>query len=1296
LVPPDLAGLFDLGSWLALFELPTIDPLATLDDTLEALEAQGVTILPPTEDDLFRGEIVLTVDDLGSIGDPTSPEAQEVLDGLTDALDLTGSGAWDGTLTLTLVFGVDSVGFYLSPESTLVLDVDGSVAVTGTATVAGAPAGITGAATADLTATATPSGIERIRPGAAAPPLTAELTGTVGATLDAGLGDVDLTWAGTWDVGATNGTASASLRAGATLGGTATLTFLDDDGAPPVVTLTGVLEPAGWRITGALTGQLSAGAFTVSGASLDALLTSSSFSGTGILDAEVSVAGSETITGQLVIEWRPTGTTVSGTMDLDGVTAGVLARFDGITLGFEATGTGVEISLSSRSNGRIVLFPEQQLLTVAEPSGSLSTDGTLTFTAATATGLVAGVVELEAADPQITLRSPGPSPSALLTLPSVVGSVPSLGGATITFNGLQLMDDGTFRASSVVADPADIEAALGIAGILPFDIDSVEIAFPDNQNLDRFDATVTGTFDGAALSTLPFTPILTIGRPDGTSTIVDTGGPAQPFTFTVRADSFSTGQIRPVDLGPITIGFADLQAGPVTLGATITLGGYQDGEFQSTAGGSISVVADTDGLSASADATLSGDLTLTSTGGVLDLAATLTIGGSYEDVFELTGLALSARLRIALVDGVLTMDALELDDLTVERISLQFGDLVRITANDVTIDLTPTIGSDLIVFGGDPGEPGALVEFLDTALAGWTGSAGNVALRVVEGDGGLPVIVPVLLEGFYADVTVGESGIGLPEWLPFQVRSAGLTLPDVLTGPLPPEGLRLTTELLEGLRVRVSGGLVATGSWPVKAEVENLEVDLGLLVQPVFPITNLDAVMFGVEPFAIGPMTVGGGMGLGVVNVDVDPGPATVTEPVFFFRVFGEFSYSGFGAGLDLVLTQFGPVLASVSAPVPIPLGTSGLMLAGVRGGIQFGGDGLVPPSDPIELLDDRSAYQLEFPVDLDTIADTVGTCARENHGRSGVPDATWPCFTWNDGGLVYLGATLTSYAAPGAVAANVTGAIDLRFGSAGELPKLRFAGAGTVDVYGFKIARAGMLLALDDPLAPSFDMAMRMPDLSGPLGFMMGATGEFTIDLDTNGIAAGAIEATRILLTSIEGGAVSGGRALLADALDELAASAELSRTLVHDDPAELERVAPYRRLAFELLDLNGNGALSAAEAGRTIDRTFLLDRMLGRNGVPGLLPAVYPTDARTLDTLRNGRLPRVMAAFQTALLGEAQRLADLSEGGYDIAAFLSDPTVTTYGVAGLAFLEVMTQAVRAASRAAPLPGVPSSTRPS
>jgi sugar lactone lactonase YvrE len=302
LLPADLAALFGIDDLLAAVALPTFDPAATLQQIVDALPpgvtvdwAEGVVGTPPTAEDRFQARYVLTIDDLSSLTDPVSGSAAGVLDGLAESVGLTGSGSWDGSLTLSLVFGVDSVGFYLDPSSALVLDVDGSVAVAtaADATVAGVAAPVSGTATADVTATVAPSGTARIRPGGIPEPtvtstastsagtlgLTAGLTGTVATTLDATLGDAVLTWSGTWDVTAAAGTASATLRAGATLGGTATLTFLDDGGSPAAVSLTGVLEPEGWRIGGGLTGQLSAGGVTVTAATLDALLTPTTFSG---------------------------------------------------------------------------------------------------------------------------------------------------------------------------------------------------------------------------------------------------------------------------------------------------------------------------------------------------------------------------------------------------------------------------------------------------------------------------------------------------------------------------------------------------------------------------------------------------------------------------------------------------------------------------------------------------------------------------------------------------------------------------------------------------------------------------------------------------------------------------------------------------------------------------------------------------------------------------------------------------------------------------------------------------------
>ncbi|HEX4980069.1 MAG TPA: HYR domain-containing protein, partial [Ilumatobacteraceae bacterium] len=1138
-----------------------------------------------------------------------------------------------------------------------------------------------------MTATVSFVGAARVRLGPAVPDLVRGLSGRVDTALDIDLGDTDLTWTSAWNVTSAGGMAAGSLLPGATLTGSAMLPFLEP---ATVVSVAGTYVADGWTIDGSITGAPTVAGLTVTGGDLHAELTSTSFTGTATLGIELPIGGAAPIDGNLVVDWSPAGVELAGSMRLDGVTAGSIARFDGITLTFTTTSDVTAIELTSDPDGAIVLFPGQDLFTLNQPFGSLTSDGVLTIGAASATGLIAGEVVVSAVNPSIVLDPAAAVPSTLLTLPSATGSVPSLGDVSVTFNGLQLMNDGTFRATSIVADPADITDTLGIAGILPFDVDRVAIVFPDESNLDRFDATVSGTFDFDALGALPFTPILTIGERSVDATTPE--GDQQRFTFTVRAESLSAGDIRPLDLGPITIGFADLAAGPLTLGAAITLGEYDGGELLPPDGfstgeisGWMSVVATGNGLSGSVEATLTGSLDVTESTGVLDLSASIVAGGEYDDVFTIEDLALGVSMRVRTDDGIVSLERFDVDDVTVGLLSVAFGDIVRLTVRDATLAagtatfaLAPEPGTDWITIGGTPQDPGAQIELIGSDFVGWGGSIGNVALRASEdGDGNL-FIVPVLLSGFYADVTIGESpSLGFPDWLPLRVDHAGLSFPDVTPAELA-DGVELNPELLEGLRVRLSASLVASDTFPITGAVEGLEVDLGLLAAGDFPITNLDAAMFGVEPFTIGPMTVGGGLGLGIIEIDVDD-DGIVDDRVFFARVFGEFAYSGFGAGIDMVLTQYGPVLAKISAPTPIPLGTSGLMLAGVRGGIQFGGEGFTPPADPIELLTSPQ-YDLDFPITFDTIRESVLSCAAENAGRSGTPDATWPCFTWNDGGTVTIGTTLTSYAAPGVVSADLNGAIDLRFAPDGSLPALRLAATGTVDVWGIEIADAGVLVAFDDPLAPTLDMAVQMPGVSGPVGFIIPATGRFTVHVGTDGIAAGAIEATRILLTTVAEAATTGSEELFGDALDALAASLEEARTFTDAtgnplDRAATERVAPYRPLVAALLDVNGDGIVSPAER-QPIDRGFLLDRMLGSDDLPALLPTSFPTSPVEAAALGQ-RLVPVLRAFQAALIGEAERLATVPGASYDLDDFMADPDVDTYTTAGLAFVDLMRDAV-------------------
>jgi hypothetical protein len=308
-----------------------------------------------------------------------------------------------------------------------------------------------------------------------------------------------------------------------------------------------------------------------------------------------------------------------------------------------------------------------------------------------------------------------------------------------------------------------------------------------------------------------------------------------------------------------------------------------------------------------------------------------------------------------------------------------------------------------------------------------------------------------------------------------------------------------------------------------------------------------------------------------------------------------------------------------------------------VNGGIQFGGTGLPPTDDPIDLVTDP-AYMLDFPINTDTIAAALATCAEQNRGYDWSQLPALPeCFTWNDGGTLFLGATLTSYAAPGLISGDVTLAADLRFDADGGLPNLRFAGNGNINVFGFPVGTAGFLLAFDDPLAPRFDIAFRAPGGRGnPLGFLLPARGDIAMRIDTTGIALGSLLATQAFAEALADGTLELAGDVFDDALEHLAARLQSERHLL---------------LTRRLLDH------PTIAADTVITSTFILDRLLGRNGVPGLLPATIPSDPDELRALLVD-VSDVLSALQEALFSQIATMAEGADGlGLDLVAFANDP---------------------------------------
>ncbi len=282
-------------------------------------------------------------------------------------------------------------------------------------------------------------------------------------------------------------------------------------------------------------------------------------------------------------------------------------------------------------------------------------------------------------------------------------------------------------------------------------------------------------------------------------------------------------------------------------------------------------------------------------------------------------------------------------------------------------------GSISLIFGDADASGG-------NPLAGLGGEAGNFGIGWDPSSAIGFQLVP--LNDFFVSVSIPEDfKFGFPDWLPLELTEIGLRFPETFGDLLPTGGVGnvgqaagFALDALTNFSLVVSGGVNSQeDGWPIRGLVENLEIDIHALrqcaeyvwdnrasyadniqdamrnpdgsINPVgtlsamallglelyndpncpFPITDLDAIDIGIEPFSIGPIEIGGGLGFGVLDVDIDTdedGINDATSTVLFGRVEGQVAYSDIGIGVELIVTQYGPILARLFAGVPIPIGT--------------------------------------------------------------------------------------------------------------------------------------------------------------------------------------------------------------------------------------------------------------------------------------------------------------------------------------------------------------------------------------
>ena len=1216
--PFELPGLTDeLASlYEPQDELDALDsPFSGLDDDLEALcgqlQARGLTIdwveggvcghpAPPTAADIIQVRYTTRLSELaealGFTDDEFNDDAEGILDGLAADLGLDTDFDSSADLVVTLVVGVDETGFYVADESGLRLEVGATATVSGTGDVGGVDGlDLEGPATVDVAVLLEANGgPARLRAaelaGSPAAYLRPAAEGTVGLHLDATLDPVALSWDSTFTL-AIDADFTTDIAVDARLEGTLTLPGLTDAGQPATIEMVGTFDGTTWTLTGegASAAEYALAGFEVDELGFQVVLSPTTFTGTGAASLHADLGdGAHPVDIELTAGFDHTAWHAEGHLALGDVTLGtdpalawlhdvtLDAAFDGdITAG--SLGGGVSVAA-----GVVVLNPEpagggdepEGVARAEDVSGTLTADGRLVLHAGALSARIGDAIDVAATDVDLTLGSSATDP--VLTIASATATVPSLNGLGVIFTGLHLDRDGSWGAESVEVASQGLLQTIGLGGIVPFDITSVALDFPDLEDLDAFEVSVTGSIDFAAMGALPFTPLIGLGGP-----AISPTSPAEDnvFTFSIAVESLSEGRIRPWDLGPITLGFDDLDVGGVTLGSQLTLGGYQDGLWTGDACGSLSILAGLEDLQGETTIDVCGSLDINLDGASLDLDGTFSLSATLGDAVTIEGAELAFGLEIAVDDQFgFAVTGPTFEGLGVDRIAIAFGDLMRLVGTEVDLDFSPAPGEPLVAFGGTLGDGSLAVEFDDAdVFSGWGGEAGNIGIAA---DGTV-----LLLPGFFVDITVPDAThFGLPDWLPLRVDEVGIRFPDVDLDNIPPEGLPIDD--LANFAIRFSGGLEATAAWPIAAAVDGLEVDLGKLSRGEFPITNLDGFKMGVEPFELVPgFRVGGGLELGRIDVDGDVAPGEQTEEVLYGRIFGEFNYEGMGAGIDLVVSQYGPVLAQLQVPLAIPLdggALGGVILSSVEGGINFGGPAFPDPERPVDILHDP-VFDTDFPVNDDTIRNSVEPAVQNGN------------LTWDNGFTLALSGNLTHALAPGIVTGDVT--LGANIGLVPGQQGLKFLGSGDISVWGMSYAGTALLMDLTDPVNPSFDFAFETPQVGNPLSFLMPAQAVLEASLDTTGILSGFGLGVGTFVDRLSTGTLEVGQGFFDTTIDALVADLEADHS---------------RYLAQVVLDTDRDGFVSADEDASVITRNHLMATLSDLLGTAAGLPGDPPGAGR------------------------------------------------------------------------------------
>jgi hypothetical protein len=609
------------------------------------------------------------------------------------------------------------------------------------------------------------------------------------------------------------------------------------------------------------------------------------------------------------------------------------------------------------------------------------------------------------------------------------------------------------------------------------------------------------------------------------------------------------------------------------------------------------------------------------TGVEIEATATVGFSASTRNGASIEDLSARLALRLGIDAGAPFLDA-ELTEVSLGALEVPFGDIATVRLTDVAFDFTATGDEVAFLIDGDLADEGSgaslTFETGIEVLDGWGGRIGNVGISANFG--------LVFQDGFFVDVSVPDSEqFGLPAFIPLRVDELGLQLPASIR---PGDSL---DDVLSQIRFSFSGGLDGTADFPITATVDDLVVDVGRLLAfdpsapldlDTFPISNIAGVSFEIDPAVdLGVARVSGGLTFGTTEVE--------GEEVFYARIGGLLSTPAFDAGADIVVSQYGPVLLRVTAPLGIPLGPTGFVLTSVTGAAAFGDVRIDPPSEgrPEELLTELANLPTDVDVDPESIAAAVATSVDEK-----VP-------TWESGFALALEGQLTHVTAAGLVSGRVTILSSLTPGRGAQL-----IGRGDVEIFGIPLgggvdisgsaATAGFLIDMTDPIAPRFDFAFVSPTPGSPLAVVFPARTTLAGQLRTDGVVEG-----------------------VAAGLDAFVAELGTTGLARIAHRLQSDRGNPLAQIA---LDANGDQVVSEIERAQTITGGLLQARLLallddpaGAARVVGPFISAISTEIGSLSTTE----AQALADEFFAVVGEAGAAA---LGAAD-AAF--DPSVTLRG---------------------------------